>query len=358
MSELLANLIVFGLSLAVVAGVLLALFLINRWSQAFYAERPAQQHYQQLLMVCISLIGIVLMVLLMPVGDEMRGQLLSFLGILLSATIALSSTTLVGNAMAGIMLRILHHCHVGDYISVGDHFGRISKMDLLSIEIQTEDRDLTTLPNLFAVTNPLKVLRNSGTFLHVDVSLGYDIGRKKVEEALLDAAERTELIETPFVQITGLNDFSVVYRISGLLTDVSKLIQTRRKLRANTMDALHDAGIEIVSPTYMSTRQLPPGSRIVPEFEMREAHEDDHPAPDEVVFDKAHRAEELEALKKSYTEASQRLLELEQALKDAGQGEERRPLNLEKKKLEAAMARTQRQIDAIGAELNGANKVN
>ena len=353
MPQLLANLTIFGLSLAVVVGVSLVIFFINRRLAAFYAEKPAQQHYQQLLMLCIWLIGIVLIVLLMPVGDQMRGQLLSFLGILLSATIALSSTTLVGNAMAGIMLRFLRNCHVGDYISVGDHFGRISRMDLLAIEIQTEDRDLTTLPNLYAVTNPLRVLRNSGTILHVDVSLGYDIGRKKVEDALLEAAERTELIEKPFVQITSLGDFSIVYRVSGLLTDVSKLIETRRKLRANTLDALHDAGIEIVSPTYMSTRQLPADARIVPAYEMREDHEDDHPAPDEVVFDKAHRAEELEELKKSYTEASQRLLELEQELKEAGQGEERRPLSLEKKKLEAAMARTQRQIEAMEAELSG-----
>jgi len=353
MPQLLANLTTFGLSLGVVVAVSLVIFFVNLRLTAFYAERPAQQHYRQLLMVCIWLIGIVLIVLLMPVGDEMRGQLLSFLGILLSATIALSSTTLVGNVMAGITLRFLRNCHLGDYISVGEHFGRISKMDLLAIEIQTEDRDLTALPNLFAVTNPLKVLRNSGTILHVDVSLGYDIGRNKVEDALLEAAERTELIEKPFVQITSLGDFSVVYRVSGLLTDVSQLIQTRRPLRANTLDALHDAGIEIVSPTYMSTRQLALDTRIVPEYEMREAPADDQPAPDEVVFDKAHRAEELQELKNSYTEASQRLLELEQELKDAGQGDERRPLSLEKKKLEAAMARTRRQIEAMEAELSG-----
>ncbi|MGB8329288.1 MAG: hypothetical protein WCE62_04110 [Polyangiales bacterium] len=40
----------------------------------------------------------------LPIGDAPRGQLLSLLGLLVTAAIALSSTTLLGNAMAGIML--------------------------------------------------------------------------------------------------------------------------------------------------------------------------------------------------------------------------------------------------------------
>ena len=71
--------------------------------------------------------------------------MLQLYGIVLSATIALSSTTLVGNAMAGIMLRTLRNFSPGDYVHVGDYFGRISEMDLLHTEIQTEERDLTTL---------------------------------------------------------------------------------------------------------------------------------------------------------------------------------------------------------------------
>ena len=328
------------------------IWFINVRVTASYANKPRFQQYWQLILIGLVLAGIVLATLLMPIGDEMRGQLLGFFGILASATIALSSTTLVGNAMAGIMLQWLRNWHVGDYIQVGDHFGRISVMDLLHIEIQTEDRDLTTLPNLYVVTNPVTVLRNSGTILHVEVSLGYDVPRKKVEAALIDAAERTESLETPFVQIVSLGDFSVVYRVSGLLTDVTKLIGTRRRLRANTMDALHDAGIEIVSPNYMNTRTLHPETQVLPGREPVAPDNGDHPDPDQVVFDKAAQAEELAAMKQAYTEQSQRLLEIEQALKDAGPGEERRPLNLEKKKLEAAMARAVKQIEAAEAGLH------
>lgn len=352
MSDLLGKLTTFGVSAGVAVAIALLVWFVHQRLLAFYANKPSEQHYRQLIMACIWLVSLILAVLIMPVGDEMRGQLLGFLGILLSATIALSSTTIVGNAMAGLMLRSLRNCRVGDHIRVGEHFGRISQMDLLHVEIQTEDRDLTTLPNLYIVTNPVTVLRDSGTLLHVEVSLGYDVPRQKVEAALLCAAEKTGL-ETPFVQVRFLGDHSVGYMISGLLTDIGKLIATRRKLRANTLDELHEAGIEIVSPSFMNTRPLATGEQVRPEQVPGQPHAGDHPEPDAVVFDKAREAEELEELKRKYTEDSQRLLELEQALKEAGQGDERRPLTLEKKKLEAAMARAAKQIDAAEARLKG-----
>jgi small conductance mechanosensitive channel len=351
---LFGELTVFGLSVGVLVGLGLLIFLVQRRLLAFYSTKPSQQHYRQLIMVCVYLLAAILAIILMPLNDLTQGQLLSFLAILLSATIALSSTTLVGNAMAGIMLRSLRNCNRGDYIRVGEHFGRISNMDLLHVEIQTEDRDLTTLPNLYLVTNPVRVLRSSGTILHVDVSLGYEIPRLKVEEALLRAAELTGL-DKPFVQIRELGDFAVSYQVSGMLTDLEQLISMRRKLRASTLDELHAAGIEIVSPNYMNTRSLGVGARAAPAAAAAAAgneNDNNHPDPDALVFDKAKLAEDLDKLKKGYTEASQELIGIEQELKEAGPGEQRKPLSLKKKKLEALLLRTDKEIKQQEAKLD------
>ena len=91
-------------------------------------------------------------------------------------------------------------------------------MDLLHTEIQTEERDLTTLPNLYLISNPIRVMRQSGTLLSVEVSLGYDVSRHTVEQLLVQAALDTGL-ESPYLQILNLGDFSVSYRISGLLKE-------------------------------------------------------------------------------------------------------------------------------------------
>jgi small-conductance mechanosensitive channel len=55
-------------------------------------------------------------------------------------------------------------------------------------EIQTDERTLTTLPNLYLVTNPVTTLRSSGTVVSATVSLGYDVPRGRIEELLLEAA--------------------------------------------------------------------------------------------------------------------------------------------------------------------------
>jgi hypothetical protein len=121
---------------------------------------------------------------------------------------------------------------------------------------------------------------------------------------------------------------------------VKYLISAESKLRENMLDALHGAGIEIVSPTFMNQRQLSTGQVFIPETrrtmkgELQAAEE---PRPEERMFDKAELAEteskaeqelkevveELDDLKKADEEASNpriseleaRLAELEAAIK-------------------------------------------
>jgi small-conductance mechanosensitive channel len=264
---------------------------------------------------------------------------LSLLGILLSAAIALSATTFVGNVMAGLMLRAVKNFRPGDFIRVGDHFGRVSERGLFHIEIQTEDRDLTTLPNLFLVTNPVKVVRSSGTLITAEVSLGYDVARDMVERSLLEAATDAGLQE-PFVHVMQLGDFSVTYRIAGLLTEVKGLLSTRSRLHQMMLDHLHEAGIEIVSPTFMNQRVLPLDRRFVAK-PVAEAIADTGPKdlPEAVVFDKADEAESLERLRERQKELEDELAELKSALSAATDDDDRASME---QKMEFAKARLER----------------
>ncbi len=66
------------------------------------------------------------------------------------------------------------------------------------------------------------------------------------------------------MQITDLNDFSVTYRVAGLLAEVKQILTARSNLRAMMLDTLHDARIEIVSPTFMYHRQTGGQERNLP----------------------------------------------------------------------------------------------
>ena len=289
----------------IVVLAVVARFANNRLVKHFEGK-PHLAFRRQLIQLAGVLAIILALILFLPLDGELRGQLLSLYGIVVSATIALSSTTLVGNVMAGIMLKTIKSCRPGYYITVGDHFGRITAMDLLHTELQTEERDLTTLPNLYLVSNPVRVMRTSGTLLSVELSLGYDVSRHEIEKLLLAAATETGL-ESPFVQIRELGDFSVTYRVSGLLTEVNRLLDKRRELRARTMDALHAAGIEIVSPNFMNTRNFDTNEQFIPDVKAVEEPVETGTSTDALVFDKAEEAESVTKLREQLEAAQERI---------------------------------------------------
>jgi small-conductance mechanosensitive channel len=354
--ELFGNLLAFArpllpflATLAVVTAVLAtAHTLLNRR----YGDYPQARFRVQLVLLTLTLVGVLAVTLTLTRDDaEMRGQLLSFLGILLSAAIALSSTTFLGNALAGILLRVVAGFRIGDFIRVGDDFGRVSERSLLHTEIQTEDRNLTTLPNLYLVTNPVRVVRSSGTIISATVSLGYDVPRSRIEQALLDAANTVGL-DDPFVQVLELGDFSVTYRISGLLTEVKQLLSTRSDLRGAVLDSLHGAGIEIVSPTFMNTRSLDPELAVLPPYSpaREKAGGGGSRAPEDVVFDKAEEAEKIAGLTARRKRLEEEIELLESEAKKAGDDRRKRVLELRIGRLSEAHSELGGVIDRARAK--------
>ena len=271
-------------------------------------------------MVVLSLVlaGLIGAVVTLPIKDSIQGQLLAMLGLVLSATITLSSTTFVGNLIAGILLRALRKFQVGDYVRVNDHFGRVSERRMFHTEIQTEASNLTTLPNLYLVIHPVTVVRTSGTGTVIDaeVSLGYDVPHAKAERLLVAAAAATGLA-VPFVRIRKLGDFSVTYQCAGLLNNPARLLAVESSLRGHMLDELHGAGVEIVSPAFMDQRQLPSGRKVMPRRtaspEAQGAGESVLPR-EEVVFDKAEQAVSQEKLQSHLARLTEKRSELQKQL--------------------------------------------
>jgi small-conductance mechanosensitive channel len=290
----------------------------------------------QVTMLVLGFLGAMIVLIATPLESTTRGQLLSFFGIVFSAAIALSSTTLLGNALAGAMLRSVKNFRTGDFVQVGDVFGRVSERGLVHTEVQTADRDLVTLPHLYLVTHPVKVVRSSGTIVSATVSLGYDIPHTRIEALLLQAARETEL-EEPFVQIIDLQDHAVVYRVAGLLRDVVQLISKRSRLRAKMLDCLHEGGIEIVSPGFTNMRHYD-GRAFVPPKVVSPAVAETESRPEEVVFDKADEAATLESLRERVSGAREELRGAREREKK-GSEEERAALTAAAEALETRLTR-------------------
>ncbi|MCI5125373.1 MAG: mechanosensitive ion channel family protein [Candidatus Electrothrix sp. AR5] len=269
--------------------------------------------------------------------------LLTFFGIIISAAVAISSTTFISNFMAGVMLSMISTFRPGNFLSVGEHFGKVTERGLLHTEIQTENSgDLTTLPNLYLLTNPCKVVREERTVVSATVSLGYDVPHAQIRALLTKAAEEVPLKE-PFVQICNLGDFSVEYRIAGILENVKQLLTTRSKLRVNILNALHNAKIEIVSSTFMYTRALSPKKQVLPDMQEPDIHDDT--VMESVVFDKANEAESMGKMRSRYDLISEQIKAIESRIKETDAEDELQHLQREVAWRTTSMERLRKKIE-------------
>jgi small conductance mechanosensitive channel len=267
---------------------------------------------RQVFMLGLTIAGLVATILVLPISETSRNRLIGMIGLLISGIIAFASTTAAANFMSGILLRITKPFRIGDFIRVGDHFGRVSERGLFDTEIQSESRELIAIPNAYLMSNPVITIRSSGTIISTALSLGYDVHHSKIEPLLIKAAEEIGLKE-PFVHIIELGNYSITYRISGLLSEVKWLITAHSNLCRSVLDILHTQDIEIMSPMYMNQRRLNDEQKIIPKVAQMESSEESNVA-EEIVFDKAERAERIE---KEKQELSEHLQRLEAELKDA-----------------------------------------
>lgn len=292
--------------LSSIAGVAVTLFCAASIVMLFKAQRNrANQESRravalrwQLASWATLLLALVLVIIQLPLSEVTRGQILSLIGVLLTGVIAFSSTTFVANAMAGVMLRAVRTFDVGDFIEINDRWGRVSDKGVFHTEVQTEQRDLLTVPHLYLATHPIKVIHKSGTVVSSALSLGYDLQRQQIEALLLAAATAVEL-EEPYVHVDHLGDHAVTYKVSGFLVDVSKLLTTKSNLRKSILDTLHGAGVEIVSPNYINQRQFSQWQKALPPAARPELCAGDEPVvtAEDIVFDKAESAANLRALR-------------------------------------------------------------
>lgn len=78
------------------------------------------------------------------------------------------------------------------------------------------------------------------------------------------------MIDDPrsFVLETSLQDYYPVYQVNAYIRDANSLSQIYSDLHQNIQDAFNEAGIEIMSPHYIATRD---GSETtIPKDDLRE----------------------------------------------------------------------------------------
>ncbi len=292
---------------------------------------------RQLALLAATIAGVILIVLSLPVSESSRNQVVALIGLLLSGIFAFSSTSIVANLMAGFLLRFTHPFSTGDFIRVGDYFGRVSEPGLFDTEIQSEARELIAIPNSYLVSHPIKTTQGSGAIISVTVSLGYNVHHKKARQLLIAAAEDAGL-ESPYAHVTELLDHAVSYQVAGLLTEVKGVLTAKSVLHCAVLDAMHAAGVEIVSPAFMMQRRGSAGELVIPEAGHEHRESAVVSTAEDIVFDKAEQAEAVASQKQALRDSIDALTAKLATLKSGSD---------EAKRLQKLIEGRHRQLEAL-----------
>lgn len=247
---------------------------------------------RQLILLLLTMLALLIAIVVAPIPESTRNQVLGLLGIVLSGVIALSAAPFITNFMATVMLRVTKPFGIGDFIQVNGMSGKVSERGLFDTEIQTENRELIAIPNATFINQSITVLRSSGAIISATVSLGYEQSYRQAEPVMLEAATKAGLTD-PYVHVLNLGDFSVTYRVCGLLGDVQGLLTAQSELNRQLLHTLHDAGIEIASPSITRHITQSEDTAFIPEAEP-DADSEQRVKAEEIVFDKAREIEQLE----------------------------------------------------------------
>lgn len=180
-----------------------------------------------------------------------------FVGLIVS----LGSSTVIGNIIAGLVITYMRPFKMGDRIKLNDTTGDIIEKTPLVTRIRTPKNEVVTVPNSFIMSshtvNYSTSAREYGLIIHSEVSIGYDVPWRLVNQILIDAALNTPGVvddPRPFVLETSLSDWYPVYQINAYIKEAHKMAQIYSDLHQTIQDKFNEAGIEIMSPHYMAVR--------------------------------------------------------------------------------------------------------
>ena len=181
--------------------------------------------------------------------------------VLLGILISFGSTSIIGNAVSGIILTYMYAFQEGDRVKIGDTLGDVIEKTLLVTRIKTVKNVIVSIPNSIVmnthIVNYSSSLNKENLILHTSITLGYDVPWKKVHSTLIEAAHRTENVlkdPAPFVFQTSLDDYYVAYELNVYTDKPHIMSKIYSELHQNMQDTCNENGIEILSPRFNAVR--------------------------------------------------------------------------------------------------------
>ena len=204
------------------------------------------------------------LVIAYPYIPGSHSQAFKGVSILAGLMLSLSSTSAVGNAIAGYMILFRRAFQVGDRVKIGEIQGTVTDIRMQVTHIRTVKNEEITIPNSTIlgsdVVNFSKPAREGKLILHTEVGIGYSVSWRHVEAILLEAADRTSSLlkdPPPFVLQLKLGEFAITYQINAYCNRADQMALVYAELHRNILDRFNEHGVQIMTPAYEGDPEIP-----------------------------------------------------------------------------------------------------
>jgi potassium efflux system protein len=171
----------------------------------------------------------------------------------LSVGIGFGLQEIVANFISGLIILFERPIRVGDFVTIGDSDGTVTRIRIRATTILTKDRKELLVPNKEFITGRLLnwSLSDQTTRLKLSVGIAYGADVELAEKLLLEAAEEQEMVLSepkPFVYFHGFGDSALLLELRCVIESVDYRIATLSKLHHAVNCKFQEAGMAIPFP--------------------------------------------------------------------------------------------------------------
>jgi small-conductance mechanosensitive channel/CRP-like cAMP-binding protein len=159
----------------------------------------------------------------------------------------------LGNAFSGLAIQIEKPFHVGQWIRVGEHEGRVEEITWRATKLRTKATNFVIVPNSTIAKEAIVNYSEPviPTQLDVDVGASYDATPDRVKAALYESLDNAALALREPKPIALLLDFgasAITYRARFWIEDFARDYEACDQVRSNIYYSFKRHGIEIPWP--------------------------------------------------------------------------------------------------------------
>ncbi|MDQ3969821.1 MAG: mechanosensitive ion channel family protein [Thermoproteota archaeon] len=244
------------IAIIVVIGAIATYFIIryflNRAADSLQLEKGQLKGVFSITKLALIVIAITVIIFQF---STLSGVAAGAISIAAGTIIGFSSRNTISNAIAGILLLSSRPFKIGDRIRTStndDLIGDVIEITILYTKLRTIRNELVAVPNQMLLQQ--QIINYSGLDVLacvIEVSLRYEQKRQRVENLLLEAAEKTKetiRVPQPMVLLKRLDSYAAVYELRVYTNKPNEFLKIQSELRKNVYDIFQMQGIDLTVP--------------------------------------------------------------------------------------------------------------